>query len=115
MGKKAIYLSDKYLASFWILILAGFLGLQFSAALQADKKTEQETKTMASFLIATAQHSVTTEVSPDLKFLQNWFQHDAETFEFINKIQNRPGFVFHILFKIELIRLLQASISINAP
>ena len=115
MKKNLKHLNSRHLAAIWMLVLVGFLGLQFSINLQSEKKTEKETSTTASFLIATAQHSVSSDLSPDLKFLQNWFQHKVETFEFINGIQYRPGFVFHILFKIDLIRLLKASISINAP
>jgi hypothetical protein len=115
MEKNLKQLNSNNLATFWILVLAGFVGLQFSIGFQTINKAEKKESTSVSFLIATAQHSATSGLSPDLKFVQTWFQHAPQAFEFLTNSQNRPGFVFHILLKENLIRLLQASISINAP
>jgi hypothetical protein len=115
MEKNPKQLNSNNLAAFWILVLAGFMGLQFNIGFQSINKSEKKETTSVSFLISTAQHSAASGLSPDLKFLQTWFQHAPQAFEFLNNSQSRPGFVFHILLKENLIRLLQASISINAP
>jgi len=115
MEKNLKQLKNNNLAALWILVLAGFIGLQFSIGFQSGNKPEKKETTSVSFLLATAQHSATSGLSPDLKFLQTWFQHATQAFEFLSNIQNRPGFVFHILLRENLIRLLQASICINAP
>jgi len=115
MEKKPKQLNSNNIAALWIWVLAGFIGLQFSIGLQSGNKPEKKEATSLSFLIATAQHSANSGLSPDLKFLQTWFQHAPQAFEFLSNTQSRPGFVFHILLKENLIRLLQASICINAP
>lgn len=115
MEKKPKQLNNNKIGALWIWVLAGFIGLQFSSGFQSNNKPEKKEATSVSFLIATAQQSATSGLSPDLKFLQTWFQHQPQAFEFLSNVQNRPGFVFYILFKENLIRLLQASICINAP
>ena len=115
MDKKIKQLNKKNLPTLWLLVLAGFIGFQFCSKINGITKNENENTVVTSFAITTVQHSLTSGPDPDLKFLQTWFQRTAGAFEFKNKVQYRPGFVFHILFNSDLIRLLQTSISINAP
>jgi len=115
MEKKTKQLSNNYLTIIWAFVLVGFIGLQFSFDLGSDKKTKNEDTKTASFLISTNHTNTTSSPGADLKFLQNWYHQPIEAFDLLTKVQTRPGFVFHILLRIELIRRLQASISINAP
>jgi hypothetical protein len=114
MKKTTKKLICRHLSFVWLLVILGFLGLQFSSdILPQTKKTNTESQ--AEWVLAASHSSPTADLSPELKFLQDWFQHDHLSFSLQSSLSILTGIYFHPLQKIELIRLLQSCISINAP
>jgi hypothetical protein len=104
----------RYLACFWLVVVIGFLGLQTASDLISVKK-KPSGNTQSELVLAVSHHAPAADFTPDLKFIQDWFQHDHLDFGFKVSVYYWPWAIFHSHLKIELIRLLQTSISINAP
>lgn len=108
-------LISKYLAAFWVVVLFSFMGLQISNDLSnKHSKTEKDPATKE-FFLATAAAAQAPNVAPDLKILQPWIPQSFSIFALSFETAKPLGFTFHSLLHVELIRLLKATISINAP
>lgn len=108
-------LISKYLAAFWVVVMLSFLGLQIQSDLAIGHDKAAKDTTAQEYFLATASTAPAPNLAPDLKMLQPWFVQQTTVLAPIAEQATAPGFQFHSLLKVALIRLLEATISINAP
>jgi hypothetical protein len=104
----------RYLSVFCLVFFTGYIALQtvFKVAAKPEKQTSSSP---GEWVLPVSQHAPAADLTPDLKFIQDWFCHDHLVFVFGTSVVFRFGTGGHYLFNSKWIRLLQASICINAP
>jgi hypothetical protein len=111
LNKKLIY---KQLSVFCLVVFTGYLALQifFHPVAKPEKQTASS---QSEWVLAVSHHAPAADLTPDLKFIQDWFRHDHLVFVFGSSAVFRFGTGAYCLVNSELIRFLRASICINAP
>lgn len=107
-------LISKYLAAFLVLVLFTVLGLQIASQFHSKAnfaKASSETE----LILTAATPAQPSQSIPDFKISNPWISNTFEGFQILGPPSRHPGFAFHPLQKLELMRLLMATISINAP
>jgi hypothetical protein len=115
MKTKSKELISKYLATFWLVVLLAFLGLQISSDLTSRHAKAENNSTAKGLFLATTASAQASNALPDFKILQPWIPNAFDIFQSQGEVTVFPSFTFYNQHKIGLIRLLKASISINAP
>lgn len=108
-------LTTKYLASFWVLILVLAMSLQVVSQVNSRASKSQNDSAETEIILATTSPAQPTHSNPDQQILDQLLQIDYTSLDILGPPSRQPGFSFHPLQKLDLMRLLMTSISINAP
>ncbi|HRH34383.1 MAG TPA: hypothetical protein PKY12_04960 [Catalimonadaceae bacterium] len=108
-------LTTKYLASFWVLILVLAMGLQVASQFHSSASKSQNDSAETEIILATTSPAQPTSSNPDHQILDQLLQIDYTSLDILGPPSRQPGFLFHPLQKLDLMRLLMTTISINAP
>lgn len=109
------HLITKYLAAFWVLVLVSALALQVASQFHLEVSKNQKESAETEIILATASPAQPTHSTPDFQILDQLLPVDHVNLEILGTPSRQPGFLFHPLQKLDLMRLLMTSISINAP